>query len=103
MVCCVWVQNSLPSYTADMNIMHGYRSPLLPVKDLLPRLRRRYVLLSEMGYEDVDVDMLEPNGILVSPRDDPICCRVPGCRYKSCDISLFSGRYVKMFSIPSNR
>ncbi|KAL6744617.1 hypothetical protein Aduo_017537 [Ancylostoma duodenale] len=51
--------------------------PLFFREDLLPRLRRRYVLLSEMGYEDVDVDMLEPNGILISPRDDPICCRVP--------------------------
>ncbi|EYC39426.1 hypothetical protein Y032_0656g1211 [Ancylostoma ceylanicum] len=91
-------------YTVHYSIHYTIHSGITRVacQDLLPRLRRRYVLLSEMGYEDVDVDMLEPNGILISPRDDPICCRVPGCRYKSCDISLFSGRYVKMFSIPTN-
>ncbi|ETN76076.1 hypothetical protein NECAME_11939 [Necator americanus] len=71
-------------------------------EELLPRLRRRYVFLSETGYEDIDIDKLEPNGILISPYANPLPCDVPGCRYKSSDVSLFSGRYVKMFSIPSN-
>ncbi|KAK6756829.1 hypothetical protein RB195_014949 [Necator americanus] len=33
-----------------------------------------------------------------TPVKVPVLC----CRYKSSDVSLFSGRYVKMFSIPSN-
>ncbi|VDM66664.1 unnamed protein product [Strongylus vulgaris] len=80
----------------------------LPVKpfysreELLLRLRRRYVYLSEVGYEDVDIDKLEPNGVLISSSGDPIICCVPGCSYKSSGISLFSGRHIKMYSIPSN-
>ncbi|KJH46297.1 hypothetical protein DICVIV_07640 [Dictyocaulus viviparus] len=59
--------------------------------------------MSEIGYEDIEIDKLEPNGVLVSPFDDDVCCNIPGCRYKSSNISIFSGRFMKLFSIPSNR
>ncbi|KAJ1374191.1 hypothetical protein KIN20_036817 [Parelaphostrongylus tenuis] len=70
---------------------------------LVPQLRSRYIFLSESGHEDIEIDKLEPNGVLKSPLDEPIRCNVPGCGYESSDISIFSGRFMKFFSFPSNR
>ncbi|KAK6027717.1 hypothetical protein OSTOST_06251 [Ostertagia ostertagi] len=71
-------------------------------EEMLSKLRRRYLFLSEMGYEDLEIDKLEPNGVLPLPTDGTISCDVPGCRYKSSDISIFTGRLMKMFSVPAN-
>uniref|UniRef100_A0A7I5ED43 THAP-type domain-containing protein n=1 Tax=Haemonchus contortus TaxID=6289 RepID=A0A7I5ED43_HAECO len=76
----------------------------LPISrdELQSKLRRRYLFLSEMGYEDLEIDKLEPNGVLPLPSDGPLSCSVPGCRYKSTDISIFTGRCMKMFTVPVN-
>lgn len=65
------------------------------------KLRSRSVALSEAGYDDVEVDKLAPNCVLVSPSTGPLNCDVPGCRYKTCDVSPFSGRYINMYSVLS--
>ncbi|WKY13870.1 hypothetical protein Q1695_004593 [Nippostrongylus brasiliensis] len=81
-----------------------YLPKKIPIRldDLLSKLRRRSVILSEYGYEDIEVDKLEPNGVLITNGSPPISCDVPGCRYKSSDVSVFSGRFIKMFSVPEN-
>ncbi|KAK6049728.1 hypothetical protein COOONC_12768 [Cooperia oncophora] len=52
----------------------------LPIsrEDMLSKLRRRYIFLSELGYEDLEIDKLEPNGVLPRPSDAPLSCAVPG-------------------------
>ncbi|KHJ95745.1 hypothetical protein OESDEN_04305, partial [Oesophagostomum dentatum] len=94
--------NSIPAASVPIapNVYLPKR-PMYSREELFIRLRRRYVFLSEIGFEDVDLDRLEPNGVAIAPSDSPVSCCIPGCTYKSTDISLFSRRYVKMYSIPS--